>query len=305
MPWCPSCKNEYREGILECAECKIALVDQLPDKEDMVLLVAAEQEEFILKFKKYLEFSNMKSECRYLDEDQAYGIFVHEADVKQAKKAFSAFYSVEMDQATQAEPENAAQADEVTQEYENIPEKNDIEIEPDFDVTTTEDEEENDEADQKLKVFSPAKVYVKKSEQSKELKSSAVTFLFFGVALTLFFFLNLFKVILFFSNPFSLTILGLITLGCFAVGINSLSRAKKAEKDSILEEELTIQLNKWMKDHITEKIMADFFDSNDSDEIAYMKKTEGIKRKIIQVHGEMDDSYLENIIEEFYNSHFE
>lgn len=33
MPWCPVCKNEYREGIERCAECKVALVDRLEDEE--------------------------------------------------------------------------------------------------------------------------------------------------------------------------------------------------------------------------------------------------------------------------------
>lgn len=37
MPWCPKCRNEYREGFSVCAECKVALVDSLED--------AIEQEE--------------------------------------------------------------------------------------------------------------------------------------------------------------------------------------------------------------------------------------------------------------------
>jgi len=32
MPWCPVCKNEYREGIERCAECKVELVDHLEDE---------------------------------------------------------------------------------------------------------------------------------------------------------------------------------------------------------------------------------------------------------------------------------
>lgn len=31
MPWCPECKNEYREGITTCANCSISLVDSLED----------------------------------------------------------------------------------------------------------------------------------------------------------------------------------------------------------------------------------------------------------------------------------
>lgn len=33
MPWCPKCKNEYREGILQCAECRIPLVESLEEAE--------------------------------------------------------------------------------------------------------------------------------------------------------------------------------------------------------------------------------------------------------------------------------
>ena len=34
MPWCPVCKNEYREGIKLCAECQVELVDHLEDGEE-------------------------------------------------------------------------------------------------------------------------------------------------------------------------------------------------------------------------------------------------------------------------------
>lgn len=31
MSWCPKCKNEYRPGVLRCAECKIPLVESLDE----------------------------------------------------------------------------------------------------------------------------------------------------------------------------------------------------------------------------------------------------------------------------------
>ena len=58
MPWCPICKNEYREGIKLCAECKVELVDHLEeateqsaelDEQEKIArlhaMIAAEQEE--------------------------------------------------------------------------------------------------------------------------------------------------------------------------------------------------------------------------------------------------------------------
>lgn len=34
MPWCPKCKSEYREGITECADCKVPLMDELPPESE-------------------------------------------------------------------------------------------------------------------------------------------------------------------------------------------------------------------------------------------------------------------------------
>lgn len=34
MPWCPICKNEYREGVKLCAECQVELVEHLEDEEE-------------------------------------------------------------------------------------------------------------------------------------------------------------------------------------------------------------------------------------------------------------------------------
>lgn len=33
MPWCPKCKNEYREGFTECAECGCGLVESIQEEE--------------------------------------------------------------------------------------------------------------------------------------------------------------------------------------------------------------------------------------------------------------------------------
>ena len=34
MPWCPKCKNEYREGFTVCSECGVELVDSLEESDE-------------------------------------------------------------------------------------------------------------------------------------------------------------------------------------------------------------------------------------------------------------------------------
>lgn len=34
MPWCPKCRNEYREGFTLCAECGVELVDSLEESDE-------------------------------------------------------------------------------------------------------------------------------------------------------------------------------------------------------------------------------------------------------------------------------
>src|SRR4051812_16634520 len=36
MPFCPTCRTEYRPGVTECADCHVALVDSLPPEEPWV-----------------------------------------------------------------------------------------------------------------------------------------------------------------------------------------------------------------------------------------------------------------------------
>lgn len=42
MPFCPKCKYEYKEGILECSDCKIPLVDYLTDEKDQMPIELAQ-----------------------------------------------------------------------------------------------------------------------------------------------------------------------------------------------------------------------------------------------------------------------
>ena len=84
MPWCPTCKNEYREGIKECAECKEPLVDQL--EEDLVPVVFGEEDE-ILGMRDFLQYNKiMSAQIKPSDMDGFFEIYVPVSEEKKSKK---------------------------------------------------------------------------------------------------------------------------------------------------------------------------------------------------------------------------
>lgn len=44
--FCPKCRSEYREGFLECSDCQISLVSELPSEPEPEL----EEEDFVTIF---------------------------------------------------------------------------------------------------------------------------------------------------------------------------------------------------------------------------------------------------------------
>lgn len=67
MPWCPICRNEYREGIEICAECQVELVDHLEDEKEQ----GAESEEQEKIARLHAMLSTEKGEEDVIDEEQA------------------------------------------------------------------------------------------------------------------------------------------------------------------------------------------------------------------------------------------
>lgn len=160
-------------------------------------------------------------------------------------------------------------------------------------------EDEND----LIKVTTPA--YVKKSDQYKDLKSTAITFLLFGFGGLIFVALNVFGTISIINGTFGYIIMSLVFLGFILVGINSISRSKKAAADAILEEELTSNINAWLKENISEEYIQRIQDNSLSSEVNFIKTMDHLKEMVTKALGEMDDSYLEYVIEEYYNKHFD
>ena len=93
----------------------------------------------------------------------------------------------------------------------------------------------------------PAKVYVSKSDESRDMVQTSVTFLVFAGLLIVLFVLGALDVIQWFSSIPSLIVLGAMSLGCCAVGINAAFRARRAQGKIGEEEKIKNEVTKWLE----------------------------------------------------------
>jgi len=63
MPYCPKCKDEFKEDFTSCHDCNVPLVEKLPevDCEDKDNIDDYEEYRDILDYKEYLEFKKQQS----------------------------------------------------------------------------------------------------------------------------------------------------------------------------------------------------------------------------------------------------
>lgn len=317
MPWCPICKNEYQEGIEVCADCGATLVDELPEEKDMKVVAYISEPELAEKLVEYLGYSNIEAEYSYDEEQQGYAISVEAKDYDEAKVAFKAFYKVESQHQLNSDISKAQQfaafkkrvieagaftTDESGRITEIDPEI--LESIPDVEMSQAE-KDAIAQAVIASQVYKPAEVYVKKADESKDMFSTAVTFLGFAAALFVFMLLNAFKVITVFSNITSLILLGLFSIGCCLVGINAIKRSRRAEVASVEEEKLTKQLDEWLLENVTPEMFAELNGESLSEEILYLRRTEIIKARIAKEFPNLDENYVDDLVEDFYNEHLE
>lgn len=293
MPWCPKCRNEYKKGIFVCADCNTELTEELEPVSDFTTIANLKNEEHTDKLIEFLQSENIETVKEYSKDDDSFIISVHEKDVKIGKKLFNAFYTVEMEEMIKETFE------EQTSEGKDISEHI-TEYESD-DNNLYEDETDNDS---KL-IYSASIPYIKKSEKSKDLKSTAVTFIFFGVVGIIFIIINILGIVTLFNNILSYIVMSIMFIGCLYMGLISLRDSKKADKDAVLEEELTREINKWLEEHISDDIINSFEDPDNSEEINYLSKIESIKKLTTDTFGEIDEAYLDSVVEDFYNAKFE
>lgn len=289
MAWCPKCKLEYRDGITVCADCNTPLVDQLEEENTKKDVMSCDDKEMTERFLGFLSYSGITSgEITENEEELNYTVSVDEKDVKEAKKLFRAFYLTEVEEASQTEKvEKIEQAEKVDEDSLDEADENDIE-EAIFDV------EDDDE--------STSGVYVKRKDRYADNIATAKMFYVFGAIGLIFVLLNVVGVLKLVGG-FTLIVYTVLFAGCLVVGFTTQKSAMKLKGQIKEEEDATAAINQWMKENITLESLENI-DQDASEEVLYLERTARIKELVSNQFGALDDAFIDQLIEDFYNENF-
>lgn len=277
MPVCPKCKNEYVEGVTECADCGCALVDFIEENEKKPLVFGKQPQ--LDRLAEFLKYSGFKTvEIREAEEEDLFELFVDDNEAEGAKKAAIVFLREEAKSQTEQ-----TEAD-----------------------TESEDEKE---AESKAS-YQPVGVYHNSEEKSKEFRSSAQVLIAvgsIGIAACILVLFDVFSLNLNATSKYMTTgVMGALFLLFVVMGVLSLQSSKKLEKKAASENMLTEELRAWCLANLTKENVDMNLDSEErADEELYFKRISYMQDKINSQFMNLDESYLENFMEEIYPDIFE
>lgn len=114
MPWCPKCKNEYKEGVKRCSDCGCELVEKESRMERITFGTREEMEELA----EFLSFSGLVSVQLTDGEEQVCELSVDKGEEAKAGKLVAVFVQ-QKQQEEQEQSGDFEQAKPVAAPYED------------------------------------------------------------------------------------------------------------------------------------------------------------------------------------------
>lgn len=221
MPFCPKCKNEYREGFKICPDCELELVDELTEENayiEMAKVAETTQKELAERICSFLDY--LKIENDISEQEEAYFVL---ADVSKAKEAVT-----QINIFLENEAERFAK-----QQFAN---------------NLSDDEIENYVDDDHSESMTRSRNFVTEKEKFESNLSSGRMLLVAGILGLVFTVLNSIGILSLFPVLFQQIVLYGLFLGCFVAGISCLKNAEKHRKLIKSEDETVLAVLKRLEE---------------------------------------------------------
>lgn len=272
MPFCPKCKNEYREGFTVCAECKCELVDSLTLTKEEPLENEAARECELLKEK--LPQGSLEGEVT--------SELVSDADISQSVSEQNGLKQEEASlekEETEASEASAGRSETGTRPKDGY--KSGIYR------NNAERAEDN-----KSSAWTLLSVGILGIVLLVLVMTGVIPLYFYGVTKFMAYGVMFALFILF-------IVMGMVSLR------NSRIFAKKAESDSTLSD----TMHDWCRGNLDASALdAQLFDEEENElaeEMKYFKRTEYLKRLLSDKFMNLDEGFLEDFVDHIYSEIFE
>ena len=272
MPWCPKCKNEYVKGIKICSDCKVELVESLKAEtvepqltENMVSILYGPYENLEEIVDNIKKAGIESAIVKQRQEDEQYELFVDEKERDKTVKTIQLFLQAQKE-LSEGETENNRNINVMPERYEE---------------------------------------YVSAKDKAKEMKSSAIMLMIFGIAGFIVLILMITKVLPFGFGSGGVAIFCYGVMGgffslLFGSGIVSLNSSKKMSMKSNEEDSLTKEAKEWANQTFTVENLERVIKYNGDSNQMYFIRIDFMKRTMMQKFPKLPESFVDKFIEDKY-----
>lgn len=286
MPWCPKCRNEYREGFTVCADCGVELVDVLGEEvaeKEVFFTVPRVEAERILE---YFEASNVHGVELEDNEEGSTDLL---CDTKKRKEIMFVLRTYLEERKKEQEAFMAAQ---------NAPEEARV-------------LDENNAPDESAAPEKPLKTFVSSKTKADDAKNSAIALFLIGIAGLIFEALVVFHVLPLTINGVGgiviYSFMGCVFLGLVIASIFSFATAKRLNTAIVEEDDLTEDILKFCREEVVPTAKKMIPDSDtEGDETNYFARMDFMKSAIKRDprFSHLDISVIDGLLDENYHKLF-
>lgn len=294
---CPKCRNEYRDGITHCADCKCELVSEIVQTDEEVLIYGDEPR--LRELKEYLDYSGLRDMVIKEDTtEQRIGLYVKKRDLEKARKYTSVFMQQqqvrEMEEQEKAREEQEKLAEESRPRWVGV------------DAGTPKSSSQPQQAQVQA---APPTPYMDKSDKANEEKSSAFALFFvggIGIVLLVLLYLDILPINLSSGNRLMMTIvLGVMFVIFIIMGFMALKNSKNYGAAAKTEGSLKDDMMKWLKENVDPKVMDQRLEiASSPEEEWYFKRTALLKMILNHQYMNLDQQFLDHFVDDIYDELF-